>query len=34
MIKKIEVTAEIGCNHRGDREFALKMIEEAAGAGS
>ena len=32
--KKIEVTAEIGCNHQGDVEFALKMIEEAAGAGA
>ena len=32
--KKIEVTAEIGCNHQGNVEFALKMIEEAVRAGA
>ena len=32
--KNIEVTAEIGCNHQGDVETALKMVEEAARAGA
>lgn len=31
---EIEIVAEIGCNHQGDVNLALRMVEEAAAAGA
>ena len=32
--QKLEVVAEIGCNHQGKVDIAIRMVEEAAAAGA